>query len=252
MRYYVTSDVHGYFTELKAALTENGFFEDTAPHKLVICGDLFDRGSEALALQDFILDLLAKDQVILIRGNHEDLTMELLYGWTQCSYMFLHHHTNRTIDTVCQLTRRSPEEMYNDIEGTGRALLRTPYIQTIIPAMVDYFETEHYIFVHGWIPCTDAEGQFTRIPDWRDAGSTLWGKARWVNGMEAADNGITEPEKTIICGHWHTSFGHSLYENDGGEFENNPNFAPYYAPGIIAIDACTAFSHEVNCILLED
>ena len=81
MKYYVTADVHGHFTELKTALAEQGFFEDTEPHKLVICGDLFDRGVEALQLQDFILELLSKDQAILIRGNHEDLTLNLLHNW---------------------------------------------------------------------------------------------------------------------------------------------------------------------------
>lgn len=53
MKYYVTADVHGYFSELK----------------------------EAQALQDFVLDLLSEDQVILIRGNHEDLALELLHNW---------------------------------------------------------------------------------------------------------------------------------------------------------------------------
>ena len=47
MKYYVTADVHGYFTELKTALAEQGFFEDTEPHKLVICGDLYDRGTKS-------------------------------------------------------------------------------------------------------------------------------------------------------------------------------------------------------------
>lgn len=36
MRYYVTSDVHGYFRELKSALSEKGFFEDKEPHKLIV------------------------------------------------------------------------------------------------------------------------------------------------------------------------------------------------------------------------
>ena len=75
MRYYVTADVHGYFTELKTALTTQGFFEYQGPHKLIVCGDLYDRGTEALQLQAFILELMDKDQVILIRGNHEDLTI---------------------------------------------------------------------------------------------------------------------------------------------------------------------------------
>lgn len=72
MRYYVTADVHGYFSELRSALAEKGFFEDTEPHKLIICGDIYDRGTETLELQSFILDLMSKDEVILIRENHED------------------------------------------------------------------------------------------------------------------------------------------------------------------------------------
>ena len=31
MRYYVAADVHGYFNELKSALTEKGYFEDKEP-----------------------------------------------------------------------------------------------------------------------------------------------------------------------------------------------------------------------------
>lgn len=45
---------------------------------------------------------------------------------------------------------------------------------------------------------------------------------------------------------------HANYENDGGEFDNNPNFSPYYGKGIIALDACTVRSHKVNCIAIED
>ena len=50
MKYYVVSDVHGFYTELQEALKEKGFFEDTVEHKLISCGDLFDRGREALKL----------------------------------------------------------------------------------------------------------------------------------------------------------------------------------------------------------
>lgn len=257
MRYYVTADVHGYFRELKKALMEQGFFEDPQPHKLIICGDLFDRGTEALPLQAFILELMAKDQVILIRGNHEDLTLNLINNWHRRSYLQSHHHTNGTIDTLCQLTGYSSRDLYTNTENVGRAFLKNPYIQELIPAMVNYFETDHYIFVHGWIPCmpisvASNEMEYVPIPDWRNADTDMWDKARWINGMEAAHGGIVEEGKTIICGHWHCSFGHSRYEHDGGEFDNNPNFAPYYGNGIIALDACTPVSGKVNCIVIED
>lgn len=257
MRYYVTADVHGYFSELMAALTEQGYFEDPQPHKLIVCGDLFDRGTEALPLRAFILDLLAKDQVILIRGNHEDLALQLLHNWHRGSYLQPHHHTNGTVDTLCQLTGTSTRELYSNAEQVGRAFLRDPYIQKIIPTMVDFYETDHHIFTHGWIPCMPisvASNQMEYVPvaNWRSADKTMWEKARWINGMEAAHAGIVEPGKTIVCGHWHCSFGHCRYENDGGEFDNNPNFFPYYGNGIIALDACTSISKKINCIVIED
>ena len=257
MKYYVTADVHGYFTELKTALAEQGFFDDPVPRKLVVLGDLYDRGTEALQLQAFILDLLAKDQVILIRGNHEDLTLDLLHNWNRKSYLQRNHHLNGTVDTVCQLTGVSERDVFTQPDEVGKAFLQSPLIQTIIPAMVDYFETEHYIFVHGWIPCTpislsSTEKEYVPIPDWRNASKELWDKARWINGMEAAHGGIVEPGKTILCGHWHCSFGHANYEHNGSEFEYDANFAPYRADGIIALDACTALSGKVNCIVIED
>lgn len=258
MRYYVTSDVHGFFSEMKTALEENGYFEDTEPHKLIICGDLFDRGSEAVALQEFILDLLTKDEVILIQGNHEDLALDLLNEWHLKSYKQHHHHVNMTINTVYQLTDTNMEDLYFNPEEMGRRFLKSPYIQTIIPAMLDYYETDHYIFTHGWIPCIKNnirgvnEKKFTAIDDWRNADEEMWDRARWINGMEAHHDGVKEAGKTIVCGHWHCSFGHSIYEKKGGEFDKNPDFTPYYAEGIIAIDGCTSYSGKVNCIVIED
>lgn len=257
MRYYVTADVHGFYSQLRTALSLQGFFEDTEPHKLIICGDLYDRGTQALQLQAFLLELMEKDQVILIRGNHEDLTEQLLNGWHRRSFLQAHHNTNGTVDTVCQLTGAGSGELLDCPEQVGRRFLRDPFIQTILPSMVDYFETEHYIFVHGWIPCTAVsvgshQMEYTPIPQWRNADKALWDRARWINGMEAAHHGIREPGKTIVCGHWHCSFGHSAYEKDGSEFGRDANFSPYQAEGILALDACTALSGKVNCVVIED
>ena len=257
MKYYVTADVHGYYNELYTALNEKGFFEDKEPHKLIICGDIYDRGKEALLLQEFILELMSKDEVILVKGNHEDLALELLHNWNIGSYREYHHYSNGTIDTVCQLTGFNIEDLDYGFEKVGRAFFENPYIQKIIPCMVDYFETEHYIFVHGWIPCIkmnlgNGVTDYVVIENWRNACKKNWDDARWINGMEAAYCGVIEKEKMIVCGHWHCSFGHSHYENDGGEFDNNPNFTPYYGEGIIALDACTPVSKKVNCIIIED
>lgn len=256
MKYYVTADPHGFYTELHKALDEKGFFADTEPHKLIICGDLFDRGKEALKMQDFILDLMNKDQVILVRGNHEDLAMDLVNNWVLQRNQE-HHWSNGTIDTICQLTGRPSIDVRVDIE-VADLFAKTPYISKIIPAMVDYFETEHYIFVHGWIPClcyrkTLYTYGYKYQHDWRkNSNNEDWILARWHNGMDAAHDDVIEPDKTIVCGHYHTSYGHYRYEHKVAEYGDNADYSPYYANGIIALDGCTALSGKVNCIVIED
>lgn len=259
MRYYVVADVHGFYDPLITALKEKGFFEDKQPHKLIVCGDLFDRGEQAEKVQEFIVDLIKKDLVILIRGNHEDLMEELvehLPEWMEFGIMYSHHWHNRTTQTIFQLTHTDFNDAMAMPEQVALKMRATPFFKTILPAMRDYFETKKYIFVHGWIPAVPIGGSqpyyFRPLDNWRESDQKKWSEARWFNGMLAADCGVTEPEKTIVCGHYHASFGHHFYGDAKTEFGDGADFTPYYGEGIIAIDACTAASHFVNCIVLED
>lgn len=257
MKYYVVSDVHSFYTELEAALKEKGFFECKEPHKLIICGDLFDRGPQSVEMQDFIVELLKKNEVILVRGNHEDLMIELLNDAEYCfetDIKFSHHWHNGTVRTLYDLTgmnikKNTPNDMVSKMRNM-------PYCKMILPAMVDYYETANYIFVHGWIPSlyiiSYGLKYYSTYPHWRNATKKQWKSARWINGMEAFSRGIKEDGKTIVCGHWHCSWGHHFLEGQGGEFGKDCNFEPFYDEGIIAIDACTAISKKVNCIVLDD
>ena len=248
MRYYVVSDVHGFYPPLIQALTDAGFFDDTEPHKLIILGDLMDRGRDAVKIQDFVLEQMEKDAVILIRGNHEDLYESLV---TQdCGTPYDFHLSNGTYDTALQLTGfdLAMARIRNyDFADAGR---ETPFYTRIMPSMLDYFETEHYVFVHGWIPCVVEHGRYCPIRDWRNASSKEWEHARWYNGMDAAQT--ADEDKTIVCGHWHASYGHSKYEGKGPEFGPDADFTPYYGPRVIAIDACTAYTGKVNCAVVDD
>ena len=107
MRYYVVADVHSFYSELQKALTEKGYFDDKEPHKLIVCGDLFDRGDESVEVQRFITELIEKDEVILIRGNHEDLILELMENaeyYFGREIVYSHHWSNGTVKTVADLT----------------------------------------------------------------------------------------------------------------------------------------------------
>ena len=106
MKYYITADVHGFYTEFHKALDEAGYFTDPEPHKLIILGDIFDRGQEAVEMQRFILSLLEQDAVILVRGNHEDLYEEMIT--IDEGLPVRHHKSNGTYGTALQLTGYDP------------------------------------------------------------------------------------------------------------------------------------------------
>ena len=266
MKYYVLSDIHGYFDETVAALHNAGWFDETAPSKIVICGDLFDRGGQALKLQNFIVDLLAKDRVILIRGNHEDLFEDLLDRFEYyVSYVGIAntvHYPNGTFDTALQLAKCDFDFAYAFPDQVVRRLQKSAYVCKILPQTLDYYETANYVFVHGWFPCETrpadyvcALNKYRYYDDWRTSTAAQWRKARWLHGMDCAVKyGVTVPGKTTVCGHWHCSYGHACLEGarDGAEFGPLADFSPFYADGVIAIDSCVAATQKINCIVLED
>lgn len=62
---------------------------------------------------------------------------------------------------------------------------------------------------------------------------------------------ILEPNKTIVCGHYHTSWGHCHIDGRGSKWGKDALFSPFAASGILAIDACTAYSKTMNCFVLD-
>ena len=249
MRYYVVADVHGFYTPMMDALKKAGYFDDPQPHKLIMLGDLFDRGLEAVEMQNFVTDLIERDAVILIRGNHEDLFEELVT--VDAGLPLRHHISNGTYETALQLTDFdigiAPIRHYDFAE----AARDTDFYKTIIPSMVNYYETKRYVFVHGWIPCLREKNGYCYMANWRETEENFWRASRWINGM-AASASVYEDGKTIVCGHWHASYGHAVLEKLGSEFGADADFHPYYGNGIIALDACPAASGFVNCIVIED
>lgn len=262
MKLYAVADPHGYFRETKQALEDKGFFHDPTG-KLLICGDVLDRGQEAVAMVDFLAELLEQDRLILVRGNHEDLfeqcLQEIAYGgvYEVGSGMSPHRH-NGTWDTLLQLGGMDKRQALKYPELLCRHVIETPFFQKLLPRFVDYYEPEHgsYIFVHGWIPTLVSGYKPYAVhsydPNWREADAFMWERARWLNGMEmACRHGVLELEKTIVCGHFHTSWGHSRVEKRGSEWGEDADFSPFCAPGIMALDACTAHSGQVNCMVFD-
>ena len=53
MKYFVSSDIHGFFDEWQNALKDKGFDLNNPEHKIILCGDLFDRGSQPKEIINF-------------------------------------------------------------------------------------------------------------------------------------------------------------------------------------------------------
>lgn len=260
MALFTVSDIHGYFTPLEKALRKNGFFKDKN-NKLLVLGDVLDRGQETQKVVDFLLQLHREGRLVYIKGNHEDLFAQCLQAISRGEVFEIasgmsHHYSNRTFDTLLQLSEMTAQEAVSFPNELVRRVMRSSYYQELLPACVNYFETDTHVFCHGWIP-TRTQGfkpffDYTYNPDWRNANEEEWYKARWFNGMELACKcGIIEPDKTIVCGHWHTSWGHSHINHICSEWGSDAIFTSFYADGIIAIDACTVHSGEINCIVFD-
>ena len=236
-KYFVLADVHSFYEEMIAALNEQGFDRDDPDHVLVSLGDLFDRGPDPVKCLAYV-NSLPSERKILIRGNHEDLLLSCLAR----EVFFEHDLSNGTADTVIKLAGdRAEYLMWKNPRMLFAAVREDPALKRYFSELRDYAEMGEYVFVHGWIP------QREESEDWR---SGDWREARWLNGMERWQQGDRLPEKTVLCGHWRTSWGHSVLEKKGSEFGEDADFSPFSQPGILALDACTAYSGRVNCVVL--
>lgn len=240
MKYFVSGDIHGFYDEWQNALKDKGFNLDNPEHKIILCGDLFDRGNQPKEIIEFVLK--HKDKVILIRGNHEDL-MEQMIERNSSDYGDL---CNGTAQTIVDLY---PEWQISEFDLKKIANLTK--LQEVLDMYIDYYETKHYIFVHGWIPIV--ENCYLYDSDWRTARKERWEKARWTNPVEMFRYEIYEPNKTIVCGHWHCSaLWHEQNPDKYEEFGDKANFEPFITKNMIAIDACTTYSKKVNVLIINE
>lgn len=240
MNYLLCSDIHSFYHLWMETLEEANYSPDS--DILVILGDLLDRGPDPVSCLKFVNSIPASKK-ILIHGNHESLIEELY----QRKEIRSHDIHNGTADTI-----------YKIADNVSDPYRMPEILKTYLDSTVPFAEVGDLIFTHGWIPCLHEQDMYTPLPDYH-MGS--WEAASWINGMLAWELGVRVPDKTICCGHWHTSWGHSILRNDGREFPNkystNPdhryaNFSPFIDEGIIAIDACTAYSHRVNAVRVNE
>lgn len=243
-KYFVIADVHSFYKIMLDTLNAKGFDVNNNEHYLILCGDLFDRGDESKELFKFVQSL--GDRFIYVRGNHEDLLIDCVYELSKGQIPGRHHFSNGTVKTICDFADENIYAVY-EYDKCKKLLEKIqPVVDFINEKSVDYYKVGKYMFVHGWFPL---------CLDWSEE---AWNRARWMNGMEAWKKGEVLKDKTVVCGHWHCSWGWSHIDQDRSEFPPKSkknwekSFEPYIKEGIIALDACIAYSGICNCIVIEE
>lgn len=249
---FVVSDIHSYFNIFINELKAKGFDEYNPDHWLIVCGDCFDRGSES---EDLLHYLMTLERKILIKGNHDLLLEECC----EREFPYSHDHSNGTVRTIQDLGDMGMG--YSFETCCKRTLNKTARYRELL---VNYFETQNYIFVHSWIPTVEKFDHSSKLwyrsyswneymEDWRNANDVEWERAMWGNPFVYYQKGLNKTGKTIVFGHWHCSTGHSYDHNDEiTEFEDDAIWEPWYGKNAIGIDRCTAHTKQCNVIVIED
>lgn len=288
MKYFVISDLHGYWDEFNKSLQNCGYSKDNPDHTLVVLGDIFDRGKQSRQIYEF-LKSVPRERIVLVRGNHDYLLMQLLKERTPGETSFF----NGTALTACQMAYKSEwiaernceelkdlvwtslcfnqSESYNTFKSKWRNVVKRAkksdmYKWFTSSQWVNYWETEKFIGVHSFVPITSIEQNspdrklyqvyygkteaFTSDPEWRTASAEDWELATWGCPYVFMDAGLF-PEtlsKTLICGHYHCSAFHTHYN----PLCKGSDDSIYYSEPIIAIDGTVARSGRANVLVIDE
>ncbi len=259
MKYFVFADVHGYYSLLMEELKNEQFDINNPEHMLISLGDNFDRGPENFKMYEFLKEMKELNKIILIKGNHEDLFLKMLYD-RKATFTDMINGTYQTlIEFISHYFDGNFEDMFYYYPSDVYKKLRDEGIIDFIYDMEDYYETNNYIFTHGFIPVNNEDMTYKK--NWRDSSKKEFELSRWLNGIDMSLNyHIGEPNKKIVIGHFHTSFGHvrrevlnkTPQEYHSLEFKEDAKFDIYEDDNIYALDACTHYTKKINLLVLED
>ena len=230
-KYFFVSDIHSYCDRLIAALDAAGFESTNPNHVLVVLGDVFDRGQQSWKTYQFLKKLPRK---ILIRGNHEDLLVDMINRGAVNDLIDIH---NGTADTCLQLATEDVLDSYTAEDAAGNNRVITMFkdkrvaevCKWINEEFIDYIEFSNLIGVHSCIPLDKDD-------------YVMWLKARWPNPYTDRDAG-----KWRITGHW---FARRHWEGDGVPWMKDETYISEDRR-LIGIDSCVMLSGRINVFVYE-
>ena len=216
---YVMSDIHGCYEMYQKMLKKIAFGEKDL---LYILGDVVDRGTEGMKV---VLDIADRENVILLRGNHDHTAAVLLSHFhileeENCSKVLLEVYKDWLSDggdkTLLEFLKLSPDEREKVLVTLGK----TEFFKEMD------INGKHYLLAH----TVPEKERLQEYPNW-----------------ELYDYIIGEPDyeevyfedKYIITGHTPT-----------GLIDKNSNGKIWMKNNHIAIDCGAVFGNKLGCLCL--
>lgn len=216
---YVASDIHGFYEEYLSFLDYVNFSSNDT---LYILGDVLNRGTHGISL---LKDIMKRENIILIKGNHEHTLCEEFeeimgasskYEINQIINDFLSIEPIGQSSTLCNFVELSTEEKYEIINY----LNCLPYYREII------VNDKKYLLLHGG------------ISDYSDMPIEFYEPFELVNGPHDFD--IDYEYATLIVGHLPTRY------IDGAEPD-----CIYYNKDSIGIDCGLGHNGRLGVLCLD-
>lgn len=243
-KYFLFSDPHGCFEELRSSLEKAGFKEDNNNHIMVGLGDYFDRGSQSSEIYDFLTNKKFKERVYLVRGNHDEMLINFFEtdgkGSTYFNCAF--NGMSRTIESFSKINLNY--QLLNIMPEHYIALINENYPDLhswLTMTLKDGFQIDNYILTHAGLKhqIVIDENSEEETEEWIiDTWNITPNFVKYYN--KENDN------FKYVFGHWHAErlredFG---YETSAETFiHNNGKF--------IGLDAATNVSGFVNVYIIE-
>lgn len=251
MTYFVFADPHGNYEALITAITEMGYDASNPQHQLIGCGDYFGRAaqgnSDCVNIWKYLTSPHHTNKPICIRGNHESILIDAIER-RQLTETDIY---NGEHNTFASFLRSYPNRVKHDccLQFDAAKVMIDVGFYDWLKSLPWYFETEHYIFTHGFVPLQwfGKKWKLSDLGDWE------WNTASWAKTPDyiwTLDRTHTQVDKTIVFGHWRAK---ELNERFAGKWEEvDGDIYVDKERKLIGLDTTTALSYKVGCVVIED
>lgn len=251
MKYFCCSDIHGDYEALMRAIIKYDYNPNDTEHQLIVCGDCFGRSQTnedgSLNVFNYLTSNIHANAPVVLRGNHEDILLKII-DKKSLSWIDIYNGEKNTLVSLSGI-RDFAEKFYTD-EDLICEMERKCQISKWINNLPFVYQTKTHIFTHGWFP----KGYLTHLIENNEWKFTVeqWIEATWVKTPEEVENYIYYKDeqfnKTIVFGHWHAEAFHNLYNG----IANKDDIWIDTDNGLVALDCCTARSHNIEMYIFEE